>query len=333
MSKTKRTTQEIVIVMDKSGSMSVSRDDVIGGFNTYIKDLQKDESINAKLTFFMFDNNVHNLYSGKPIKDVGELSHATYSPNGSTALNDAVMEAIKDVDTRISKSKAKTKSQVVVVVFTDGEENASKKYRDKDEIKKLRSEKEQEGWAFIFMGADMDAWSGAAAYGMSAGNTMSMGRSAIQASASYLSNRTKKAAIMHESMVTGKISAESYTKTMNNLMTLDEDDLVNDAEAVSLREKIDSSVSSSGSSPCQIAQIEHTIIDKLADLKKINQKAIGVQKVFPPINQLPSPRVSWKLGPAEREELGKPPIAKFVKSSKCCDRDFDEDGNCDVHKS
>ena len=38
---TKKVKQEIVIVIDKSGSMSSSRDDVIGGFNTYIADLKK----------------------------------------------------------------------------------------------------------------------------------------------------------------------------------------------------------------------------------------------------------------------------------------------------
>jgi len=226
--------QEIVIVIDKSGSMTSNRDDVIGGFNTYIGDLKKDEDIDAKLTLVMFDNSIHKLYSGKDIKQVGELCTKTYCPNGGTALNDAVMEAIEDVETRLKNSKAKNKPQVMVIVFTDGDENSSTKFRDKDEVKKRRADKEQDGWAFIFMGTDMDAWSGASSYGMSAGNTVSLGKQAIGASASYLSNRTKKASLMYGAKTRGAMSNEAYAQSMNNLMTLDENDLANDEEAVRL---------------------------------------------------------------------------------------------------
>lgn len=37
--------QEIVIVMDKSGSMSSCRDDVIGGLGTVVKNLEKSVKI------------------------------------------------------------------------------------------------------------------------------------------------------------------------------------------------------------------------------------------------------------------------------------------------
>lgn len=242
---TQRVKQEIVIVIDKSGSMAGSRDDVIGGFNTYITDLQKDESIDAKLTLIMFDTSIHKLYSGKEMKNVGLLCTQTYCPSGSTALNDAVMAGIEDVETRLSKSKAKNKPQVMIIVFTDGEENASTLHRDKDLIKQRRSDKETDGWAFIFMGADMDAWSGASSYGISQTNTVAFGKQAIGASAAYLSNRTRKAATMYASNSMGLMSNESYAASMSSLMTLDADDLANDKEAVTLRETLDSSQASS----------------------------------------------------------------------------------------
>ena len=239
--KKKIVKQEIVIVIDKSGSMAQSREDVIGGFNTYINDLKREETIDAKLTLVMFDNSVHKLYSGKNIQDVGELCTKTYSPNGGTALNDAVMEAINDVDERLKKSSEKEDVQVLLVVFTDGEENSSRKYTDKDKIKQTRESKEKEGWAFIFMGADMDAWSSASSYGISAANTVGIGRDAIAVSASYLSNRTRKAATLHASHTSGQLPEVDYSASMQSLMSLDEDDMKNDAEAVRLRETLDSS--------------------------------------------------------------------------------------------
>jgi len=253
--QTAKVKQEIVIVMDKSGSMASSREDVIGGFNTYISDLKKDDTIDAKLTFVMFDNGVHKLYSGKEIKQVDELCQRTYNPNGGTALNDAVMEAIEDIETRTKNSKAKNKPQVLLIVFTDGDENSSQKY-NKQQVSDKRKEKEAEGWAFIFMGADMDAWAAGRSYGMSKGNTVSLGKQAIGTAAQYLSNRTAKAARLHSANTRGMMDNVAYAQSMSNLMSLDEDDMANDLQAVSLRSTIDSS---SKVSPGTQAQSIHKV--------------------------------------------------------------------------
>jgi hypothetical protein len=169
------------------------------------------------------------------------------------------MVAVEDVEARLKKSKAKDAPQVMVVVFTDGEENASSKFK-KDDVSNKRKEKEAEGWAFIFMGADMDAWAAGSSYGMSAGNTISLGKQAIGDSMAYLSNRTKKASVMYAARGAGSISQEAYTQTMNNLMALDEDDLANDEQAVSLRRTIDNSSKISNPSYSNLA-------DKIKDLK------------------------------------------------------------------
>lgn len=256
---TKKVKQEIVIVIDKSGSMNSSRDDVIGGFNAYINDLKKSEDTDVKLTLVMFDNYVHKLYSGKTLKDVNELCSKTYCPGGATALNDAVMEAVEDVEARLKKSKSKDDPQVMVVVFTDGEENGSNKF-DKNAVSDKRKEKEAEGWAFIFMGADMDAWAAGSSYGMSAGNTISLGKQAIGSSMAYLSNRTAKASKIHAARSAGVISHEAYAQSMNNIMELDADDMANDTEAVNLRTTIDNS--SQVSNPKK-----YSVVDAIKDLQ------------------------------------------------------------------
>jgi uncharacterized protein YegL len=234
--------QEIVIILDKSGSMAGSREDIIGGFNTYIEDLRKEEDIDAKLTIYMFDDNTHKLFSGEKLSNVSLLDSKTYCPGGCTALNDCFMTAIEDVEARLKKSKAKNKPQVIFVVFTDGYENTSKTHTDKDVIKTRKNDKEGEGWAFIFMGADMDAWSAGSSYGVSIGNTVSLSKQNIGASADYLRNRTVKAANLYRSASTNLMTETQYATAMNNLMEIDEYDLENDAEAVALRKEIDQSV-------------------------------------------------------------------------------------------
>lgn len=151
----------------------------------------------------------------------------------------------------------------MVVVFTDGEENASRKFK-KDAVSDKRKEKEAEGWAFIFMGADMDAWAAGSSYGMSAGNTISLGKQAIGDSMAFLSNRTKKASKAYAARGIGGMSQEVYTRTMSNLMTLDADDLANDAEAVNLRATIDNS--SKVSNPNSNFGYK-TLSDKIKELK------------------------------------------------------------------
>jgi uncharacterized protein YegL len=238
MPKVKKIKQEIVVVIDSSGSMYSSATDVIGGFNQYISDLKANQDVNIKLSLITFDGVVNKKYSGKSIKDVTNICEETYKPRGSTALNDAVMEAINDVKSRLKKTK--TPPQVIIVVFTDGEENSSTEF-SVDDVKKSRAEMEEQGWLFIFMGADMDAWKASSVYGMSAGNTISLGKNAIKDSVLYLSNRTSKAAKLHTSFLTGDLSKASYATATQSLMALDDDDLTNDEDAVRLREIIDQS--------------------------------------------------------------------------------------------
>lgn len=239
MPKAKKIKQEIVVVVDSSGSMYSSAKDIIGGFNQYVSDLKANTDVSVKFSLITFDSIVDKKYSGKSIKDVTNLCENTYKPRGSTALNDAVMTAINDVQSRLKKTK--TPSQVMIVIFTDGEENASTQFSVED-VKEKRAEMEEQGWLFIFMGADMDAWKAGCVYGMSAGNTISLGKSAIKDSVSYLSNRTNKAARLHTSFLTGDLSKASYAVATQSLMALDEDDIINDEDAVRLREIINQSV-------------------------------------------------------------------------------------------
>jgi hypothetical protein len=58
--------------------------------------------------------------------------------------------------------------QVMFVITTDGMENASKEYSYKKIKAMVERQKQQYGWEFIFLGANIDAIATAASFGISA---------------------------------------------------------------------------------------------------------------------------------------------------------------------
>ena len=149
---------EIVVVLDKSGSMGSIRQDTIGGFNTFLND-QKELPGDAVFTFVTFDTEYRFVEQGTLLESVKELNTETYSPGGMTALLDAVGKTINDVISRHATLPEEDKpGQTIFVVLTDGEENSSKEFLKAADISKMIKEREAAGWEILFLGADIDAW-------------------------------------------------------------------------------------------------------------------------------------------------------------------------------
>jgi hypothetical protein len=82
---------EIVVVLDRSGSMSRIRHDSIGGFNTFIEAQRGDGVLGtANVTLVQFDHEYMVTYLSKSINEVPLLDVGSYVPRGSTALLDAI---------------------------------------------------------------------------------------------------------------------------------------------------------------------------------------------------------------------------------------------------
>jgi Mg-chelatase subunit ChlD len=94
-------------------------------------------------------------------------------PRGMTALLDAIGRTVTEVREHIdSLPPAKTPDEVVMVILTDGHENASQEFT-REQIKTLIEERTAAGWKLVFMGADQDAFTVAAGMGIRAGSTLS----------------------------------------------------------------------------------------------------------------------------------------------------------------
>ena len=159
----------IVCILDRSGSMQNIISDSIGGFNSFIKS-QKDLGDDAVLTLALFDNYYELIYNEVDIKEVEEITSNTWYPRGMTALYDAIGKTINTIKSNESKRKS-LYDKTLVCIVTDGEENDSREYNSIS-IKSLISESEKEGWEFIYLGANQDAFAESSKFGISYRNTL-----------------------------------------------------------------------------------------------------------------------------------------------------------------
>lgn len=158
---------EIVVVLDKSGSMHPITMDTIKSFNGFVQQ-QKDIGDNASLSLYLFDTIVTVLYEGTPIKEVKPLDITTYLPGGGTALNDAVGRAIHDLGERLRKfNESERPNKQVMVIITDGEENSSRNYTHQQVKDMIVHQEQKYNWQFLFLGANIDAFQVGGSYGIS----------------------------------------------------------------------------------------------------------------------------------------------------------------------
>ena len=85
---------EVIAILDMSGSMQPLTKDTISGFNAYVQGLRESEN-EVRLTLILFSNQSRTVFSHQNVKSVEELTDAVYSPNGGTALTDALGYAVE----------------------------------------------------------------------------------------------------------------------------------------------------------------------------------------------------------------------------------------------
>ena len=163
----------IVMLIDRSGSMSSIVNDVIGGFNAYLAD-QQSNGPDARISIILFDNQdpQETVIWGAPISEAVALNAATYVPRGGTPLLDATGLAIGrtmlDLQARVATGLPK--DEIIFVTITDGEENQSHEYTI-ERIRQLIQESTDEGWQFVYLSAGLDAYGDAARLGYDHGAT------------------------------------------------------------------------------------------------------------------------------------------------------------------
>ncbi len=158
---------ELAFILDRSGSMSGLESDTIGGFNSLL-DKQKRESGSCTVTTVLFDNAYELLHDRIPLSGVRNITDQDYFVRGSTALLDAIGRTVdKIVSAQRQTAETERAEKVLVVIITDGMENASREYRY-ERVREMIEQQQKEGWEFLFLGANIDAIKAASSFGIAA---------------------------------------------------------------------------------------------------------------------------------------------------------------------
>ena len=148
---------QLIVILDKSGSMSSSTSQVIESYNTFLEQ-QKIERGEAILTLVVFDDTVRTIHNCINIKTAPKLTSSEYYASGMTAMYDAIGNTI---------GKSQWNGKGIVFIQTDGHENSSTSWNSSN-VKTAIQEKMSKGWEFLFMAANINVNKAATKIGLEA---------------------------------------------------------------------------------------------------------------------------------------------------------------------
>ena len=164
----KKNLTELVMILDRSGSMSGLESDTIGGYNTMLKKQRETEG-EVLVSTVLFDDRSEVLFDRGPLDKVPEITEKEYYVRGSTALLDAVGGAIHHIGYVHKYAREEDRPEkTIFVITTDGMENAIRLYSYERVKMMVERQTERYGWEFLFLGANIDAIKTAGRFGISA---------------------------------------------------------------------------------------------------------------------------------------------------------------------
>jgi hypothetical protein len=149
----------IGVLIDRSGSMQTLNPQIISKELTkFIKDQTGGK---VTVTAARFDDKYEVFIENKVASEV-EFTAKDIEPRNTTALYESLCRIIDDVGKELSMMTTTRPGKVIIVVLTDGVENASSGIYSGESGRKLlfdkiTLQKEMYNWLFFFMGTNIDA--------------------------------------------------------------------------------------------------------------------------------------------------------------------------------
>lgn len=166
----------VLLVVDRSGSMTDHQAVVRSGLNEYIQALRADKEIRYRVTVALFGSSYKLLCQGVKPKQVPVFDEENYFAHGMTALHYAVGRTIDEHE--LGANGYGPDDKTILVVQTDGAENYSHRFEDPtspanapramydaDKIRAMIKEREERGWLCLYLGAGPEVWSGGHEFG------------------------------------------------------------------------------------------------------------------------------------------------------------------------
>jgi hypothetical protein len=183
------------ILLDRTGSMQDQWAEALSSVNAYAKGLSekdpydpKDKPINADVTLAAFDSqgslNFDLIRRNQPSNQWKIVTDKDVSPRGSTPLFDAIGRLV-------GLAEDDHPEKAILVIMTDGEENASREWRA-DDTKKALDRIKAKGWEVVFLGAEFARFDDAQALGMDQTKTMGVKRESLEGTMKDLAKKSRQ---------------------------------------------------------------------------------------------------------------------------------------------
>lgn len=154
----------LAFTIDRSGSMcSMNPTEICGSLNNVIKD-QVATGKEILVWFSTFDDKYKMVHQNINAKNV-TITRDQIEPRGMTALYDAMKNTITSVGEDLAAMTDRP-GKVIMVILTDGEENASINATRSEVMDMVKEQQEKYSWEFMFLGANQDAIGNGAALGI-----------------------------------------------------------------------------------------------------------------------------------------------------------------------
>ncbi len=152
---------DVYLLLDRTGSMGPIWTEAVASINAYVEELSKD-GLEYRITLAVFDDyegfQFDLVRDAVPIKKWKTFKDNEVTPRGCTPLFDALVRMV-------SLAEARDDGKAVMVVMTDGHENASHEVSREGAQAALDRIKKR-GWQVVFLVVNFDAFDDAASVGI-----------------------------------------------------------------------------------------------------------------------------------------------------------------------
>ncbi len=178
------------ILLDRSGSMQSLWVEALSSVNAFAKELANKTdgpSVDSHVTLAVFDSQeslqFDTLRRKQPALHWEAVTDKDASPRGMTPLLDAMVRII-------SLAEGDSPDKAVIVVMTDGQENASREVT-REGVKAALDRVKTKGWEVVFLGANFDNIADASSVGVGGGKQMAMSVGTMNESMSRLARKSR----------------------------------------------------------------------------------------------------------------------------------------------
>lgn len=137
---------KIIMIIDESGSMNNIKDNMLKSINSLITEQKQVKERPTTFTVVKFNNVINRVIKNKNLNDINLLKNTDYLPSGTTSLYDAIGDTI---------NWFKNEKNVLMVIITDGMDNASKKYTKKQILSLIEQKKMYNNWSYVYLSCDL----------------------------------------------------------------------------------------------------------------------------------------------------------------------------------